>query len=141
MTFSVFFSFDGNCKEALEFYAGVFGQPVNNLMTYAQSPPMPGYTLAEADRDRIMYASMNICGCEVMFMDMPAGEPAVVKGNQVCVAIESKDREEVERYFGGLAQGGVIAMELQKTFWSELNGMVADKFGIHWNVCQSAPKA
>lgn len=133
MSFSVFFNFEGNCREAVEFYGKVFGQEVKNLMTYGETPPMDGYTVKEADRDRIMYASVNICGCDIMFMDIPTDEP-LVTGNQISPCIASTDMDEIKRLYHALSEGGVVGMELQKTFWSDLYGMVTDKFGITWNI-------
>jgi len=139
MSFSVFFSYDGNCREAVEFYAQVFGQEVQNLMTYAEAPPASGYTMPDEDKERIMYASVPICGCDVMFMDMPSGEP-LVRGNQITASIDSKDMEEIRRLFHALAEGGEVGMELQKTFWSDLYGMVTDQFGITWNISHDSGK-
>ena len=113
MSFSVFFSFDGNCREALEFYGKVFGQEVQNLMTYAETPPIEGYTVQEEDRERIMYASVSICGCDIMFMDLPSGEP-LVKGNQISPSIDSKDMEEIKRLYHALAEGGEVGMSCRR---------------------------
>lgn len=139
MSFSVFFSFDGNCREAVEFYSKVFGQEVKNLMTYAEAPSDPNYVMSEEDRNRIMYASIPIFGCDIMFMDMPSGEP-LVGGNQISPSIDSKDMEEIRRLFHALSKDGEVGMELQKTFWSDLYGMVTDKFGITWNLSHDSGK-
>ena len=39
MSFSIFINFNGNCREAVTFYAGVFGPEMPKLMTYADAPP------------------------------------------------------------------------------------------------------
>ena len=39
---------------------------------------------------------------------------------------------EAEKLFKGLSAGGTVTMPLEKTFWSELFGMLTDKFGINW---------
>ncbi|MCX7300239.1 MAG: hypothetical protein NTX73_07665 [Rhodobacterales bacterium] len=39
--------------------------------------------------------------------------------------------------FDALAEGGVVEMPFEKTFWSEGFGQVTDRFGIRWMV--SAP--
>jgi len=62
MKLEMFINFDGNCREAVEFYAKVFRSKVGNLMTYGDVPPEPDYTLPEADRDRICYAGIPIGG-------------------------------------------------------------------------------
>ncbi|MCL2689518.1 MAG: VOC family protein, partial [Chitinispirillia bacterium] len=35
-------------------------------------------------------------------------------------------------------EGGNVGMELQKTFYSELYGMVTDKFGVTWQILHSS---
>ena len=81
MQLEMFINFNGNCREAVEFYAKVFKSKVENLMTYGEAPPDPGYILAEADRYKIMYAGIPIGGMVVMFMDMPSDFPLAVGNN------------------------------------------------------------
>ena len=133
MQLELFINFDGNCREAVEFYAKVFKSTVNNLMTYAEAPPDPSYVLKDADKDRIMYAGIPIGGMIVMFMDMPSGSPLTV-GNNINPTISTTDKEEVTRLFNELKEGGKVLMELQKAFFSEWYGMVVDKYGISWQI-------
>ena len=133
MQLELFINFDGNCREAVEFYAKVFKSKVGNLMTYGEAPPDPSYPLAEADKDRIMYAGIPIGGIVVMFMDMPSGSPLTV-GNNINPTISVDNKDEVTRLFDGLKEGGEVYMELQQTFFSEWYGMVKDKFGVIWQI-------
>jgi PhnB protein len=133
MKLELFINFDGNCREATEFYAKVFKSEVKNLMTFEQAPPHPDYPLAEADRHKIMYADVEIGGLTVMFMDMPTGSPLVV-GNNITPTVSMDNKAEVERIFNELKVGGKVYMELQQAFFSELYGMVEDKFGIIWQI-------
>ena len=133
MQLELFINFDGNCREAVEFYAKVFKSSVNNLMTYGDTPPDSGYTIPEADRDRIMYAGVPIGGITVMFMDFPA-DSEFSKGNNINPTVSSDDKEEITRIFNELKEGGEVCIELQKTFFSEWYGMVEDKFGVIWQL-------
>ena len=133
MNLELFINFDGNCRQAVEFYAKVFKSEVNNLMTYGQAPHDPNYPLNESDRDKVMYAGVLIGGVTVKFMDMPSGSPLVF-GNNINPTVSMDDKEEVRRIFDGLKDGGEVYMELQTTFFSELYGMVKDKFGVVWQI-------
>ena len=135
MQLELFLNFDGNCREAGEFYAKVFRSEVKNLMTYGDAPPDPSFPVAEADRDKVMYADVMIGGVCVMLMDMPSDSP-LVAGNNVNPTLSIEDTGEVARVFDGLKEGGVVYMELQKTFFSECYGMVQDKFGVVWQILQ-----
>ena len=133
MQLELFINFDGNCREAVAFYAQVFQSEVKNLMTFGETPPDPNFPLAEADWDKVMYADVKIGGLTVMFMDMPSGSPLVV-GNNINPTISMDSKEEVERIFNELKVGGEVFMELQQTFFSELYGMVKDKYGVIWQI-------
>lgn len=133
MQLEMFINFDGNCREAAEFYAKVFNSQVSNLMTYSQAPPDPSYQMPEADKDKVMYAGVPMGNAVLMLMDMPSGMP-ITKGNNISPTISMDDKSEVERIFKELCQGGTADQELQKTFFSDLYGMVTDKFGVIWQV-------
>ncbi len=132
-SFDLFINFDGNCREAMEFYAKVFKSEVQYPMTYAETPPDADFEVAEADKDRIMYANVPIYGCNVMFSDVPSGME-FIKGNNISPTVGTDDIGEIKRVFSVLSEGGTIEMELQKTVWSQLYGMVTDKFGVIWQV-------
>ncbi|MCL2682880.1 MAG: VOC family protein [Bacteroidales bacterium] len=133
MQLELFVNFDGNCREAVEFYATIFKSEVKNLMTYGQAPPDPNHPVAEADTDKVMYADVLIGGVTVMFMDMPTAYPLVI-GNNISPTVSMADMNEVERIFSELKVGGEVYMELQKTFFSEKYGMLKDKFGVIWQI-------
>ncbi len=133
MNFSLFINFGGNCKEALDFYAKVFNSEVQDLMLYGAMPPDPSFIIPDEDKGKVMYANVPIFGSNIMFCDMPAGMPLIV-GNNISPTLGTEDTDEIRRIFSQLSEGGAVDMELQKTFWSELYGMVTDKFGITWQL-------
>jgi PhnB protein len=132
MQLELFINLNGNCREAVGFYAKVFKSEVKSLMTYEQAPPDPNYSLPESDKDKVMYADVRIGGITVMFMDMPSGSPFVV-GNNINPTISIDNKEEVGRIFNELKEDGEVYMELQQTFFCELYGMVKDKYGVIWH--------
>ena len=133
MQLEMFINFNGNCREAVEFYARVFKSTVNNLMTYGDAPPDPNYAMPEADKDRVMYAGIPFGGMTVMFMDYPSGSEMAV-GDNIHPTISADDKDEVTRIFNELKEGGEVRAELGRTFFSEWYGMVTDKFGVTWQI-------
>ena len=131
--FDVFINFDGNCREAVAFYAKVFRTEVKNRMTYEEMPPDENYSVAEADKGKIMYACLQIGNMNAMFMDMPSGAPFVT-GNNITPTISTDDQAEATRIFNELKEGGTVYAEMGKTFFSELYGMVKDRFGVDWSI-------
>jgi len=131
MTLSVFLFFDGDCQEALEFYATVFKQPMpEKIMKHAENP---GGSVPESDKNRILHAELSVLGSQLMLSDYPSGVP-FVRGNSSSMVIGSTDADELKRIFEMLQDGGTVIMELGETFFSELFGMVTDKFGVMWQV-------
>jgi len=133
MKLEMFINFDGNCREAIEFYAKVFKSTVIDLMTYGDTPPTADYTVPESDRNRVMYASVPIGGLNVMFSDAPA-DGSFIRGNNICPNMSVDSKEEITRIFNELKEGGEVHVELGPTFFSELFCMVKDRFGVIWQI-------
>ncbi|MBS4176704.1 VOC family protein [Lederbergia citrea] len=131
MAVDVYLNFNGNCREAVEFYAQVFGKEKPKIMTFGETPPNPEFPLPEEAKNLVMHTRLNISGSNVMFSDTFPGMPFVV-GNNISLAFVSDDLDEVKSTFNKLKEGGTVGMELQETFWSKCYGQVTDKFGIEW---------
>ncbi|MCR8660137.1 VOC family protein [Paenibacillus endoradicis] len=131
MSVDVYLNFNGNCRQAVEFYAKVFNQEIAQLMTFGDIPQAPGEAKREDTKDLIMHARLQISGSNVMFSDVFPGMP-FTEGNNISLALVSTNRQEIESAYEQLQVGGTITMELQETFWSKCYGMLNDKFGIHW---------
>lgn len=133
MAVDVYLVFDGNCREAVEFYAKVFKTETPKIMTFGDSPQSPEYQLPEEAKNLVMHSRLNIDGSNVMFSDNFPGQPLVL-GDNVTLALISKNMEDLKSWYEQLKDGGKVEMELQETFWSKLYGQVTDKFGIHWQL-------
>ncbi len=131
MSVEAFVNFNGNCREAVEFYHKVFNTQAPKFMTFGDAPETPGFSLPESAKNLICYTDLNIGGTLVMFSDIFPGTP-FVEGNNISLTIGSKDEEEIKRFFNVMKDGGKVLMELQQTFWSKCYGCVTDKFGIPW---------
>ncbi|TVX93509.1 VOC family protein [Paenibacillus agilis] len=131
MSIEVYLNFNGNCREAVTFYAEVFGTEQPEIMAFGDAPPSPDFTLPEEAKDLVMHTRINIKGSTVMFSDVFPGMPFVV-GNNVSLTFVGDHIEEIQSAFHKLKEGGKVAMELQETFWSKCYGSLTDKFGIEW---------
>jgi len=131
MAVEVYINFNGNCRDAVEFYAQVFGTEKSKIMTFGDGPPNPEFALPEEAKNLVMHTRLNINGSNVMFSDTPPGMPFVA-GNNIIITINSNNMEEIKTFFNKLKAGGSVGMDLQETFWSKYYGFVTDKFGIPW---------
>lgn len=131
MSVDAYLNFNGNCREAVEYYAQVFGTEIPNMMSFEEMPPNPEYPLPEGAKHLIMHSRLNISGSNVMFSDVFPGMPFVV-GNNISLTIVSDNMDEIQSAFNKLKDGGTVGMDLQETFWSKCYGSLTDKFGIIW---------
>ena len=131
MSVSLYLNFNGNCREAVDFYADVFEIEKNEVMTFKDAPKNPNMPIPKEAEDLIMHTYLNISGCKMMFSDSFPGMP-FISGNNISITILDKDIEKLRLYFNKIKVGGTVDMDLQETFWSKLYGSVTDKFGIPW---------
>ncbi|OUM00177.1 VOC family protein [Variovorax sp. JS1663] len=132
-----YLSFDGNCAEAMKFYAQVLGASIEALITYGQVPG--GEPPPASHADRIMHAYLVHEGFSLMAGDTPPGVPyAGIQG--VMLALSFGATAEAQRVFAALAGGGgQVQMPMAETFWAEQFGMVTDRYGVPWGI-NGAPK-
>lgn len=133
MSVDVYLTFNGNCREAVQFYAEAFGTNVPKIMTYGETPPNPEFVLPEEAKQLVMHTRLTISGSNVMFSDVFPGMPFVM-GNNISLSIVSDSMDEIRSAFDKLKEGGTVVMELQETFWSKCYGSLTDRFGINWQL-------
>ena len=118
MAINVYLTFNGNCREAVEFYAEAFGTEKPQIMAFGDAPPNPEYPLPEEAKHLVMHARLTINGSIVMFSDTFPGTPFTA-GNNISLSVVSKNIDEIKTYFNKLKEGGNVGMDLQETFWSK----------------------
>lgn len=133
LTVTSYIAFNGNCRQAVEFYKSALDADLLFLQTFGESP-MSGM----APADQIMHCTIKVGDSTIMMSDNSDPAPAA-GGNNISLALGLNDPAEAQRLFDGLAEGGSIIMPLSKTFWAEAFGMVTDKFGVKWMVNCEAP--
>jgi PhnB protein len=128
-----YISFSDTARQALEFYRGVFGGDLT-LSTFGESGMGEG-----PDADKIMHGQLETpAGYTLMASDTPAGMERSV-GTNMSVSLSGDDAEDLRGYFAKLADGGSVAMPLEKQMWGDEFGMCVDPFGIAWMVNISQP--
>ena len=133
MAIEVYLIFNGNCREAVEFYTKAFGSETPKIMTYGDAPPNPEFTLPEEAKNLIMHTRLTIAGSNVMLSDICPGMP-VNQGNNISLTVISKNIDEIKSIFTKLKEGGTVQLEPQETFWSKCYASLTDKFGIPWQL-------
>ena len=123
--------FGGRCEEALEFYRKAVGAEVEMLMRYKDSPEPHG--MPECFEHKVMHAAAKIGATTLMASDGRCEGPANFEGFSLSITVA--DEAEAGRIFDALAaDGGLVTMPLEKTFWAPKFGMLQDRFGVGWMV-------
>lgn len=126
---------NGQCREAMAFYAGLFGGEVEMMMTVAEAPmDMPG-----ANPDWIMHGAVEFDGGMLFGCDDVMGRFDRMTGCSIMMPVP--EVEKGRGIFEALADGGEVSMPYQATFWSPGFGTLRDRFGINWMISCSAPVA
>ena len=130
-----YLNFNGNARQALEFYASVFGGNLN-LSTFADFG-----AAGSPDADRIMHGQLDTeAGYTIMAADVTSEmEYQPVAG--FSVSLSGDDGDILHGYWEKLSASGTTTMPLQKQVWGDEFGMCVDKFGVSWLVNISQPQA
>lgn len=131
-----YINFNGQAEEAFNFYKSVFGGEFATFSRMKDMPQSEGCEIYEAEKNKIMHVSLPLAGGSVLMgSDVPETyADKMTSGNNISISINAESREETEKLFNGLSEGGTITMPLSDTFWGAYFGMFTDKFGINWMV-------
>ena len=132
MGIEVYINFNGNCREAVEYYAEVFKTERPQIMTFADGHKEEGaWEIPKEAENRVMHTELIISGSRVMFSDT-FPDMDFKPGNNIILTYMTTNPEEIKRIYSEMKKDGKVGMELQETFWSKLYGSIIDKFGIEW---------
>ncbi len=140
-TVNIYLTFNGNCRQAFDFYKSVFGGEFPYIGTFGEMPSQNGKEISEQDQNKIMHVTLPVSE-ETMLMGSDTGDEwssDLKAGNNFSVSINADSKEEADRLFNGLSQGGIVTMALADTFWGAYFGMFTDQFGINWMVNYDDP--
>jgi PhnB protein len=129
-----YLNFNGNARQALEFYQSVFGGTLN-VSTFAELGAAEG-----ADASKIMHGQLETdAGYTIMAADVPGHmEYHPIEGSSV--SLSGDDGDLLRGYWEKLSASGSTMMPLQKQVWGDEFGMCTDGFGIPWLVNIGQPE-
>lgn len=133
-----YLNFDGNCKEAFDFYQKVFKTESIGTYTYdgmpsdPNSPPLP-----EEAKGKIMHTAIQI-NDQTMIMGadvIQAFGHKLSPGNATYIMLDTDTIEEAQELYEALSVNAkVMEMELADTFFAERFSSFQDQFGIYWMI-------
>ncbi|MBC6309296.1 glyoxalase/bleomycin resistance/extradiol dioxygenase family protein [Listeria sp. FSL L7-1582] len=126
-----YLQFNGNTREALDFYAKAFGATPKMVQTYSEMGDSRG---DQALAKRIVHARLEKDNIELLyFSDSYVDEPLVI-GNTHSIAFMFDDEAALKTTYDILKNGGQVSIELQEMPWGGVYAKVTDKLGIEWQL-------
>jgi len=89
-----------------------------------------------------MHVSLPI-GKETVLMGSDSSKAfgrAVKPGDNFSLSYNADSKEDADKLFAALVEGGNLTMPMASTFWGSYFGMLVDKFGIQWMVSSEEKK-
>jgi PhnB protein len=123
---NVYINFNGTAAKAIALYERVLGA---QTVKVARAGDVPGTNVPHDQKDRIVHGILTLAGTQLMVSDAAS---KVATGRNVQVSLDFTDVGEMTQKFAALAEGGVVAVPLQDTFWGAKFGMLIDPFGVGW---------
>lgn len=127
--------FNGNAEEAFTFYKSVFGGEFATIVRF-KDMNFEGAPSLEKEAEKIMHIALPIGKHNVLMgSDTPEqmGKHSEMETRSK-ISISAESKEEADKLFNGLSNGGQIEMPIEESPWGSYFGMFRDKFGIEWMV-------
>ncbi len=122
-----YLTFNGNCREAMNFYKDCLGGDLY-IQTVGESPMAD--QMPPQMKNSIMHASLTRGGVVLMGSDLCPER--LIQGNTVSLLLDCSSEEEVRTCYEKLATGGKATHPPANTFWGAYFGDLTDKYGNLW---------
>lgn len=133
-TLNPYLNFPGNTEEAFNFYKSVFGGEFLMVMRFKDTPE--GEKVPANIKEKIMHIALPIGNGNILMGTDAIEEMGhkITEGTNFHLTVHSESREEADKIFGSLSDGGKITQPMADQFWGDYFGMLTDKFGMQWMV-------
>ena len=134
LTINPHVNFNGNAEEAFTFYKSIFGGEFGNITRF-KDIQNPGFEVPESEMDKIMHIALPIGPTMLMGNDVPSFMGKTNEHeNRSKILISIDSREDAERLFKGLSEGGEVEVPMDQSPWGSYFGSFRDKYGIEWMI-------
>lgn len=136
ITLTPYLLFEGRCLEAMEFYRSCFG---GDLALTKIGDSFARDHMPAAMHDRVLNARLVSGKVEISASDWMRPDQTAVRGNTVCLFLNSDSREELAAIFAKLSDGADVTDPLREMPFGTY-GALNDKFGVRWMVRAEKPR-
>ena len=132
MNINPYIAFDGNGREALQYYCDTLGAELVSAMTFGEMPGEMDW-ITDENRHRLAHGEISLNGRTIYASDTPGFEPhGGFAGITIHLGFDTVD--DARAMFDKLAADGEVQMPFEATFWAAGFGMLTDKYGVPWMV-------
>jgi PhnB protein len=117
--------FPGTARQALSFYADVFGCGVQ-IRTFAETNRTDG------PPDAVAHGYLTDGPVALFAADAAGDEPPVRCEGMMLALLGTAAPPVLRRWFAGLSEGGRVVDDLQVRPWGASDGQVVDAHGLRW---------
>lgn len=122
----------GRADDMIAFYQKALDATLEMRITFGDNPAPPQMPLPTGWDSKVMHAALNIGDLQLMISDGDGTRSPGFTGFRL--SLSSDNAADARKAFDALADGGSVEMPLAKTFFSEVFGMLTDKFGVGWMI-------
>jgi len=131
-----YLNFDDQTEDAFRFYAHILGGKLTEIHRFGSIPQESGFELSPEQKDLVMHVGLELPdGQMLMGSDTLEGMgPKRLEGNNFSISVHPDSRQDADRIFNGLSEGGTVTMPMADQFWGDYFGSLTDQFGVNWMV-------
>jgi PhnB protein len=117
--------FQGTAREALSFYADVFGG-ATQLHSFAE------FSRADGPADAVAHGYLVDGPVALFASDVAGGQPAFRAQGLMLSLLGTAAASTMRAWFARLAEEGEVVDDLQERPCGAFDGQVNDRYGLHW---------
>ena len=125
---TLYLLFDGNCRQAMEFYSSCLGGELT--LTLVKDTPAQE-RMPEFQHNKVLNARLRGSNVDISASDWLLPERTPVRGNTVCLYLSGGSFQDLKSLFEKLSEGGDVTDPLSQQFFGAY-GALNDKFGVRW---------
>lgn len=127
-------NFNGNTEEAFKFYQSVFGGSFSSIVRLKDIAG-PDNPIPDTEAEKIMYIALPVGENLLIGNDVPEHLGRVnERENRSKISLAAVSREEADRLYHGLSDGGEVEVPIGDSPWGSYFAMFRDKYGIEWMI-------
>ena len=127
-TLTPYLLFEGNCRQAMEFYKSCLGGEL--ILTAVKDTPAKE-KIPASEHNEILNARLTGRNADISASDWLRPDRTPVHGNTACLFLSGDTPQELKSLFEKLSQGGEVTDPLSQQFFG-MYGALNDQFGVRW---------